>query len=651
MEIGMGKVRINAEYVNELNQSLAENANENVILDTYLSDALEDNEIYFGQNTINFDQILSGTSKFFFFVGYRCTGKTMFLKQYFKMKGNTPFIDPELKRLVLPILGCGDAEDKTPYDRVSDAIRGLCDRIAYEYPQTQQQFTASGIESFFQFILDTRIDYLPELTFSEQSKLSQSEQHCARIDKMQKENKLAYQLSRLKFYLRYYCSDINELVIVLDNIQNIFNESEKQKEFMDVFMDAFECIQNKGINGKGNWKIFIVIAVRPRDYRIIKSFDKISSYADNRVWNDSRINSTNLFGKVIEKDAKGADFEKIIELDSEMVSSNSSDFGVLLSTLSQKFGCKYATMIEKLCFYNMDLIMNAYKRILINTTWVREGGFRFTSDAGYGNGLAFNNITCIRALACGNERIYKRWENLNEMDDLDKLIPNILYNEEDADYRLINLYTIKYFLRHFNSKMELGENYIMPKDYMDTFCSLLDVDLQTCFFSTNYLFQREILRRSVYDIETAAGAPYNDTLGTDNKLYITSKGTALWDMFRNDSVLLEICREDMYLLDDMTEDDTKSSYDLMMEGKQFILFSKLLNIIREIFEQEFFYYQQACLRGYRDKYREAFGKQPISMVLLQGVTKSIQYSGCSSIMKNRNELEAEIITKWKEWGK
>ena len=56
----------------------------------------------------------------------------------------------------------------------------------------------------------------------------------------------------------------------------------------------------------------------------------------------------------------------------------------------------------------------------------------------------------------------------------------------------------------------------------------------------------------------------------------------------NHARLLEICREDMYLLDDMTEDNTKSSYDLMMEGKQFILFSKLLKIIREIFEQEFF---------------------------------------------------------------
>ena len=61
MEIGMGKVRINAEYVNESNHSLAVNANENMILDTYLSDALGGNEICFGQNTINFDQMLSGT--------------------------------------------------------------------------------------------------------------------------------------------------------------------------------------------------------------------------------------------------------------------------------------------------------------------------------------------------------------------------------------------------------------------------------------------------------------------------------------------------------------------------------------------------------------------------------------------------------------
>ena len=651
MVISMEKIRINAEYMNELKSYPGESAVENVELDTYLSDVLGENVICFGEITQKFDRFLSGSSRLFFFVGYRCTGKTLFLKQYFKMKGNTPFINRELKRLILPILGRGDAENKTPYDRVAEAIRGLCDRIAYEYPQTQQQFTKQGIENFFQFIMDTRADYLPELSFSEESRLSESEKLCVRIDKMQRENRLAYQLTRLKFYLRNYCNDIEELVIVLDNIQNMFDEEEKQKEFMGVLLDSYECIQNSGINGSGNWKVFIVVAARPRDYRVIKTYDRISSHAANKVWNKSWLNSADLFDKVIGKAAGVADADEIIEVDSEAVSYRAEDFGRMLSVLSKKFNCKYATMIEKLCFYNMDLIMEAYKRVMINSTWVREGGFKFTSSEENGKGIAFNNITCIRALACGNERIYRRWENLNEMEEIDKLIPNILYNEEDQDYGLFNLYTMKYYLRHFDSKMESGENYIVLRDYMDTFCSLLNIDLQKSVFSTTYLFRREILRRSVYDVERVDGDPYNEFLGSENKLYITSRGAQLWDMLRDDSVLLELCREDMYLADDMTEDDIKSSYDLMMEGKQYILFSKLLNIIREIFEQEFSYYQQACQQGKRDKYRETFGKQPISLVLLEGVTRSIQYSGCNDIMKNRNELETEIITKWKEWGK
>lgn len=647
--ISMEKIRINAEYLNESRSYPEKSTVENIELEAYLSDILGENVICFGEITEKFDKILSGSGRLVFFVGYRCTGKSLFLKRYFNMRRNTPFINRELKRLILPILGCGNAEKMTPYDMVAELMKGLCDRIEYEYPQTQQLFTKSGIEKFFQFVMDTRADYLPELSFSEESRLSKLERLCARIDKMQRENRMAYQLTRLKFYLQNYCSGIEELVIVLDDIQNMFNEEEKQREFMGVLLDAYECVRNNGIDFGENWKIFMVIAVRPRDYRVIKTYGRISSHTSNKIWNKSWLNSADLFSRVISKESGMAGADKFVVVDLDTVSFRAEDFGRMLFGLSRKFNCKYATMIEKLCFYNMDLIMKAYGRIMANSTWVREGGFKFTAGENNEEGLAFNNITCIRALACGNERVYRRWENLNEMEEIDKLLPNILYNEENRDYRLLNLYTMKYYLRHFDSRMESGENYIVLKDYMDIFRSLLNIDLQTCVFSTTYLFQREVLRRSVHDIEGVAGLPYNEFLGSENKLYITSRGTQLWDMLREDSVLLELYREDMYLTNAVTEDDVKSSYDLMMERKQFILFSKLLCIIREIFEQEFFFYQRVCQQGKRDKYREMFGKQPISLVLLEGVTRSIQYSGCSGIMKNRNELETEITTKWKEW--
>ena len=618
-----------------------------------MSDIFKENEFCFDDNIKHFNEILdNNVSMFFFFVGYQNTGKTAFLKKYFGISGNTPFVDAENKRLVLPILGKGDPEGATPYEKATGVIRGLCDRIEFEYPQTEQHYETTGIEQFFQFIMDTKGEYLPELTYMEKCKLSPFERKRTRIDKMQCENELSYHLFRLKFYLLNYCVDIEKVVIVLDNIQHIYTDTEKQKELVRVFLDIFECMENGGIRGAVPWKTYMVVAVRPYNFRTIKMQEKIAAYDHIKIWNENKLSSAELFGTVVKKDATSVSGEKIINVESEMVSSKSNNFGESLSFLSGKFGCKYATMIEKLCFYNIDLMKQAYKRILLNQTWVRNFGFAFTSDVADANGLAFNNITCIRALACGNDRVYRRWEDLSSMEDVDKLIPNILYNgeEENEDYRLINLYTMKYYLRHFNSKMERGEAYIILKDYMNTFCALLDKAPQTFIFATDYLFQRGVLRKSVYDVEEAAGVPYNEYLGEESKLYITSRGTKLWDMFRDDSVLLEVCREDMYLVDNMNEDTKKSSYDLMKEGKQSELFILLLDIIRNIFAQEYSNYGQACQDGKREKYREAFGKQPISLILLEGVTKSIQYAGSHTVMKEANELETEIVTKWKAWA-
>lgn len=644
----MKKIRINNECSDYFRSCMTEGSSDNLKLEIYLSSITSDNEISFNDNAEKFKQMINNENKFFFFIGHPNTGKTAFLKKYFDIRGNLPFIDENHRRFLLPIMGKGDSEDKTPYENVTESIRGLCDRIEYEYDQVEQS-TMLDTERFYQFIVDTRIDYLPELTFSEKSKLTSYERKCARIDKMQKEYRLAFQLSRLKFYLLNFCHDIKELVIVLDNIQNIYSEIDKQKEMVYILLEAFECMGNCGRDVDAPWKTYIIVSIRPYNYRMIKENDKILSYARKKVWNENKINSANLFSRVLGRDISDTSKERLIGMDSLPIYSSSFDFGEALLLLSGKFGHKYATMIEKLCFYNMDLMMQAYKRILLNQTWVREEGFAFTSDVEGMKGLAFNNITCIRALACGEDKVYRRWENLSQMAEIDKLIPNILYNEENKEYGIINLYTMKYYLRHFNSNMEWGETYIVLENYVDTICTLLDIDLQTCIFSTNYLLQREVLRRSVHDVEGVAGLPYNQYLGSKNKLYITSRGTQLWDMFRDDSVLLELCREDMYLDDDMNEDAQKSSYELMMEKKQPLLFIFLLNIIEYIFNEEFEYFKNACREGKRDSYREAFGRQPMSLILLEGITKSIQYSGCHSVMRKRNELETNIITKWREW--
>ena len=131
-------------------------------------------------------------------------------------------------------------------------------------------------------------------------------------------------------------------------------------------------------------------------------------------------------------------------------------------------------------------------------------------------------------------------------------------------------------------------------------------------------------------------------------MYITSKGRRLFDMLKEDSVLLEICREDIYREIPILEDNMKSSYDLMMEGKQNILFLDLLDIIKNIFDEERGYFELACKNRKKDMFIEQFGKRPLSLALLEGVSKSIQYSGCHNITGSLEKTKKYITDKWSE---
>lgn len=94
----------------------------------------------------------------------------------------------------------------------------------------------------------------------------------------------------------------------------------------------------------------------------------------------------------------------------------------------------------------------------------------------------------------------------------------------------------------------------------------------------------------------------------------------------------------------------KSSYDLMMEGKQSELFIQLLDLVRRLFEEELSYYRSCCQQGKREQYQRLFGRRPVTDTLLEGVAKSIQYSGFSKVMNNKHDLEAYMQAKWREMG-
>ena len=56
------------------------------------------------------------------------------------------------------------------------------------------------------------------------------------------------------------------------------------------------------------------------------------------------------------------------------------------------------------------------------------------------------------------------------------------------------------------------------------------------------------------------------------------------------------------------------------------------------------------MKGKKDLYRKLFGKQPITYRLLEGVSKSIKYSGLYQVMKRKENLQEYMFSRWIEMG-
>ena len=638
----MDKIKINSQDIYKLDGIDKYTCDNSVDISGFFSKYLKDIKSESATDR-EVRQRLDGESKVIFFVGYRNTGKTEYLKRYFNIKNNTPYIQNQGSKLIIPVLNNGIIEGRLTCETVYDNIRAACEKILSDYPGAEKFYKDEEIEKFYQFVIDTQIAALPELSFKEECSMTDMERKKTRISKMQEEKKLSYHIMRLKFLIMNYCTALDTIIFVIDNLNNISMEYTEIKKVVNEYLDVFEYLKS---DIESKIKIYTVICARPVTFRQLKTDYRIESFIQNKniITKENEIDVADLFEKI------GGLSKEDITVDSEAAS-----YGMSLYQLGIKFKYKYTNMIRMLCFYDHELIIKAYERILFNETWIKNGKFKFSASNVARKGRSFNNITCIRALACGNRRLYRNMFKERNAEPLDCLIPNLLYNTKEHNYGVFILYTVKFFLRYYNPKMECGDSYIVWKEYIDIFEKIFGEGNEEKLKEVIcYLYQCEILRKSIADNNDAKESfyenKYNEKIGWDSKMYITSRGRKLWDMLKDDSQLLELCREDIYREEcSFMDDKMKSSYDLMTEGKQDILFKDLLAIIEQIFEEEKEYLKIVCKKNRLDLFREAFGKSPLALTLLEGVNKSIQYSGCCErVRPDRDELQMKINKIWYE---
>lgn len=106
--------------------------------------------------------------------------------------------------------------------------------------------------------------------------------------------------------------------------------------------------------------------------------------------------------------------------------------------------------------------------------------------------------------------------------------------------------------------------------------------------------------------------------------YVSSRGEEIWEMFTTDSVLMEMYREDFVFADGTTRLPSK---ELMDNGEQTVIFLDLIKMENILCDEEEKMIKIALTNQSYSKYISMFGNKSLTEHMLEGIQRSLEYSG------------------------
>lgn len=549
-----------------------------------------------------------------FCVGYTGIGKTTSIRHCFGLGvSREAHINLEKGELVFPTFLDGYQIDNIRNFDLSKRISAVCTELEVRHPELREFLkTEGGKIEFYEFIrrhtsfaLES-IDPIDAMDMDDQQLIKE------KLRGAYKESPFEYQANRLKFYIMKNYDKYKRLVIILDDIESL--PENYQNETIAKFLKFHECMKNTDYPNNHEYYINLLISVRPHTYRIYRNNRKIETFAISEP-------------AILKKDS--VDLEALFEKRFNYYTQNSSrvignmetwkDCYRELLSMNKIFEGQYKKMIRNLCFMNVRESLASYSRVFANRLWVQKSKTKEEFFSVSSPEYAFNNINVIRALACNEEQMY--WG------DYKSIIPNVFLSTEDDDYSIYCILVMRYFHKKKNEEV-YGLNAEKLKNVIGEWSSIFKDDFLQKFLKALYfLFEAKILRKSINDFDDIKTLDTKESLNEESKLYISPRGNEIYEMFGRDSVLLEMLRENAWRDYENREYDRASSYELMKEYKQNIIFLDLLEYIDYLREEEDNILSSIENKfGEKEKYKRIFGRKPITQLLLTGVKKSIDYS-------------------------
>lgn len=579
------------------------------------------------------------------FIGSPGDGKTSDIRYTFECGNNVPRLWKEKRTIVFPTFCQGIILEASTVDGsivtqvkldVERSVSAVCTMMEEEIVGLRTWFDSpEGQRSFCQFICETNPKVLESLKITPQDETGKNDAEKIRIAK--ENDFFIYVVSKLKFYLASERTDYNRVLVILDNIEA--QGRTYRDQLVLLYLKLYACLQNYPYKRSGKMAyVNLLIAMNSVTYRELESHPgMIGLQSSRKIYKESGLDIQRYFQK------KAAAAPKDLKQSNPKMWREAED---TLDTFCGRLDGKYASMIMGLADNSVQTALKLFDSILSNPYWITKASC--TDGNMTEGGYVYNNITVIRAVACGPNLVYR---------GEDSPIPNVLYDAEleSGNNVLLSLYIIAYFKPGTPDYRGLGANTVE--------LSRLKSDLSDLFGDGTSENAQQLEKRVE---ETLAYLCKSNVIGkalgtdTDNpELFITHKGSEIWNMYSQDSVLLEMCREDYYQeydprihgriadadIDDREADRFRSSQDFMQAGRQQFIFVELYKMLHELFQVEKGMLEKVVDNGAGDKYGSLFGTETMVEHLMGGVHRSVEFSGkmgVPEVIQERENLEREI---------
>ena len=535
--------------------------------------------------------------------------------------------------IVFPAFFDGARQQAKESFNLIERLSAVCTTLEEKHPELRNVLrTTTGREQFYRFIrdhtpriLEVEDDFsLTELTVEDEIK--------TRLAFSQKNYRFEYTANKLKYYIKLKYSTYDRLVIVLDDVETL--PEKQQDEVIVEYLHLYECLRNTDIPNGINYRINLLISIRPHTLRMYQHNDYNATYrrleaypvATNPVLKKNAVDLTAMFKRR---------FDHYTKCSGKNIGNRDSwdDCYKELMRLNDAFDGKYKDMILNLCFMNVREALALYSQIFSNRFWVQGNKLKEEFFTVVSNEYTFNNINVIRAIGCNNGAVFTGEEN--------SVIPNFFLSTESEDCSIHCLLVMQYFVAYAKNtegvrQITYGQNAKRLGDVRQHWTTILgESSANQLYRALVYLFEKKILRKSFEDKDDMRTIDTEDSLDEQSKLYISPRGHELLLMLSRDSVLLEMLRECAWREYDGREDSysRQSSYELLVQKEQYRIFIDLLEYIDYLREQEEMIFFDSSEIVNLNAYRATFGQTPVVMQLLHGVENSLNYSGIMKMPK------------------